>query len=193
MTRTVVALSFSLVGCLGVPGPQSNSCPDEATFKNEVMPVIETRCGSLDCHGNIARPLRVYGQTGLRLIDLTDSTDSNKNQISDALEQLIFGSDIAEKTKNYPGLDAKETTDKEKKQTRRSICGLQPEQMTPVLQGELDPDKLLLFSKPLLLERHKGGKVMAKGSRDYDCIKSWLLAQPPEINKAACAAARKDL
>ena len=29
--------------------------------------VLARRCGSLDCHGHIARPLRIYGQNGLRL------------------------------------------------------------------------------------------------------------------------------
>lgn len=32
-----------------------------------VSGVLERRCGTLDCHGSIYRPLRIFGQGGLRL------------------------------------------------------------------------------------------------------------------------------
>ena len=34
-----------------------------------VEPVLERACGTLDCHGQVGRPLRIYGQYGLRFVD----------------------------------------------------------------------------------------------------------------------------
>lgn len=39
--------------------------PSEASFF-AVSSVLEPNCGTLDCHGNPARSLRVYGERGLR-------------------------------------------------------------------------------------------------------------------------------
>jgi hypothetical protein len=52
--------------CLTVPEPEDFACADTTTFPM-VSPVLEQRCGSLDCHGALARPLRVYGKNGPRL------------------------------------------------------------------------------------------------------------------------------
>ena len=41
-------------------------CPDATQFVS-VSPVLEASCGTLDCHGHPARPLRIYGERGLRL------------------------------------------------------------------------------------------------------------------------------
>ena len=41
-------------------------CPDALQFAL-VSPVVEASCGTLDCHGHPARPLRIYGERGLRL------------------------------------------------------------------------------------------------------------------------------
>ena len=47
---------------------------------------------------------------------------------------------------------------------------------------------LLLLSKPLHLERHKGEKVFERGSLDYVCLSSWLTSKRPDgaIDAAAC-------
>ena len=39
---------------------------DEATYGLWVEPYVSLRCGSLDCHGDKGRPLRLYGAGGLR-------------------------------------------------------------------------------------------------------------------------------
>ena len=31
-----------------------------------ISSVVERRCGTLDCHGSTYRPLKIYGQIGLR-------------------------------------------------------------------------------------------------------------------------------
>jgi len=38
-----------------------------ADFANFVQRSLGSRCGSLDCHGDIDRPLRIYARNGLRL------------------------------------------------------------------------------------------------------------------------------
>lgn len=40
---------------------------DVAGFEAAVQPVVTETCGSLDCHGDPGRPLRLYAERGLRL------------------------------------------------------------------------------------------------------------------------------
>lgn len=40
---------------------------DEALFASELQEYVGIRCGSLDCHGDMGRTLRIYAQDGLRL------------------------------------------------------------------------------------------------------------------------------
>ncbi len=125
--------------------------------------VLERRCGTLDCHGQVGRPLRLYGQYGLRFVD--DAGD-------------------------VPGQAA--TTATEHEANYQSVIGLQPELMTEVVQGSAPPQDLMLLRKPLQLERHKGGAVFVDGDDGETCILSWLAgAQPggPGTNFAACTAA----
>ncbi len=71
---------------------------------------------------------------------------------------------------------------------------VQPELMNEVTGGREDPEKLLVLSKPLRLERHKGEKVFEKGSLDYECIRSWLTSQGPggAVNATVCSDALKN-
>jgi hypothetical protein len=125
-----------------------------------VDPVLEKRCGTLDCHGQMGRALRIFGQEGLRL--------------------------IAEDAANVPGIQP--TTQTEYVANYQSVIGLQPELMTEVVQGNAPPTVLLLLRKPLQLERHKGGQVFnGPGDAAYDCIVSWLGGQG--TNFAECARA----
>src|SRR5262249_50408477 len=39
---------------------------DQGADFRPVSAVIERRCGTLDCHGSLARPMRIFGQYGLR-------------------------------------------------------------------------------------------------------------------------------
>jgi hypothetical protein len=131
--------------------------PDYGQFKG-VLPdggqstgvsqMLEKRCGTLDCHGQVGRPLRIYGQTGLRFKD-----DAG----------------------NVPGGAA--TTETEHEADYQSVIGLQPELMTEVVQLNAPPEALLLMRKPLQLERHKGGQVLQTDDDGYNCITSWLMGQ----------------
>lgn len=42
---------------------------DEVTFANDVQPILEMGCATLDCHGQRGRPLRLYSTWGLRIDD----------------------------------------------------------------------------------------------------------------------------
>lgn len=133
--------------------------------------VLENRCGTLDCHGQVSRPLRIYGHNGLRLVE-PDSSDQ-------------------------PGTAA--TTPEEQLANYQSVIGLQPEIMTEVYEDELPPTALMLLRKPLQLERHKGGAVFTAGDAAYDCITSWLAAGttfgdsgPVSTDYASCYAAAQE-
>jgi hypothetical protein len=110
-----------------------------------VSTVLERRCGTLDCHGQVGRPLRIYGQYGLRFVDDAGSV---------------------------PGVQP--TTATEYEANYQSVIGLQPELMTEVVQGNAPPEDLMLLRKPLQLERHKGGAVFVDGDDGETCILSWL-------------------
>lgn len=63
-----LCLFAMLVGCTG---PESGTMtpeklPDRTTFP-PVADLLVHRCGSLDCHGQVGRNLRLYGHEGLRL------------------------------------------------------------------------------------------------------------------------------
>ena len=100
---------------------------------------------TLDCHGQVGRPMRIYGQYGLRFVD-----DAG----------------------NVPGVQP--TTATEYEANYQSVIGLQPELMTEVVQGNAPPEDLMLLRKPLQLERHKGGAVFVDGDDGETCILSWL-------------------
>lgn len=63
-----VAVVPSTTGCVGGNPEGLYQFPDEGAFVSKgVSAFMEKRCGSMDCHGNVARPLRLYSQYGLRL------------------------------------------------------------------------------------------------------------------------------
>jgi len=127
---------------------------------NGVSAVFEKRCGSLDCHGSLARNMRVYSSRGLRLPNdaglAVGSGDTTLDEI----------------TANY-----------------QSILTLEPEETNAVLDGA-DPNTLLVVKKPLNVEKHKGGQVIRRGDDAERCIVSWLqedLLTP--IDREACSRA----
>jgi hypothetical protein len=62
---------LTLAGCTGddpgeIPAPPAG---DVATYARDLQPLLEASCATLDCHGDRARPLRLYAETGLRATD----------------------------------------------------------------------------------------------------------------------------
>jgi hypothetical protein len=132
--------------------------PDGASQAAGVSRLLERRCGTLDCHGQLGRPLRIYGQYGLR-----------------------FEADGSFR----PGVQP--TSEEEYSANYAAVIGLQPEEMSEVVarrQSPTDNPGLLLLRKPLLLERHKGGAVIESGDDAYTCLLSWLVSGQTDF--AAC-------
>jgi hypothetical protein len=160
-----IMAGVALLSVAAFAGTQACSYPDKTAITEVAAPdynqfkgvnltatqagvsrVLELRCGSLDCHGQVGRPLRIYGEFGLRFVD------------GDA--------------DNQPGLGV--TTEVEFEANYQSVIGLEPEIMSLVYLGYEPPEALMLLRKPLQLERHKGGAVFVDGDDAYNCITSWL-------------------
>jgi hypothetical protein len=111
---------------------------------------VENRCGTLDCHGQVGRNLRIWGCEGMRLE--ADATPSS----------------CAEQP----------TTEAEYQATYRSIVGLEPQVMSSVFAGcssaiaggdggaeyppglSCHPELLTFIQKPRGLMAHKGGQLI---------------------------------
>jgi hypothetical protein len=118
--------------------------PDRQAFTT-VAQLLDVRCGSLDCHGTLARNLRLFGSAGLRwsagdrpLVPLCNTQD-------------------------------------EADQDYESVVGLEPETMSAiVLAGGADPDRLTMVRKARGIEAHKGGQIWTEGDDSDTCLTSWL-------------------
>jgi hypothetical protein len=121
--------------------------PDTASFPAVASMLIQA-CGSLDCHGTVARNLRLYGDTALRY----SPTDVPSTLIP--------------------------TTADEVAQDYESVVGLEPEIMSEVVaSGGADPERLTFVRKALGIESHKGGAVVVPGDPRDLCITTWLEGQ----------------
>jgi hypothetical protein len=158
-----VGVAVSTASCAGAPDTSRVTTiivPSLDAFENNnVSTMFERRCGTLDCHGQVGRPMRIYGQFGLRLLT------------PDVL--------------NIPGGNAPATTTDEKLANFQSIVSIEPEIMSQVIAdnfanptpGDPEADRLLIVKKPEGLERHKGGTVIVKNPPDDadTCLRAWLM------------------
>jgi hypothetical protein len=166
-TRLLPVLMVALVSC---SSPSTDSLQRTVSTRASpgsfqaagVTTVFERRCGSLDCHGNIGRNMRIYSGRGLRLPNdaglAPGAGDTSLDEIS----------------ANY-----------------QSILTVEPEQTNKVISGNDDPHTLLIVKKPLGIESHKGGQTIRQGDDAETCIVSWLKEDPATapVNKDACTAA----
>lgn len=114
----------------------------------EVAQVLVRHCGTLDCHGNGYRNLRLYGNEGLRF--------------ADADRPL------------HPAC----TTADEVEQDYLAVIGLEPELLAQVVaDGGAHPERLSLVRKGTGLEHHKGGAPLQTGQDGDMCLRSWLAGQ----------------
>jgi hypothetical protein len=121
--------------------------PDRASFP-PVADLLVHRCGTLDCHGQTSRNMRLYGSIGLRL-DPADRPVS-KGQ----------------------------TTSAEYDEDYASVVGLEPEVMSGVVaDGGAGPERLTLIRKARGTEHHKGGTLWNEGDPQDRCVTSWLAGQ----------------
>jgi hypothetical protein len=147
------ALAWAPVAALGValacssPSPDPRfvaTPPDRASFP-PVEDLLEHRCGSIDCHGTVARNLRLFGNEGLRL-------------------------DPASRPSSQPN-----TTPAEYDEDYASLVGLEPEIMSAVVaSGGAHPERLTFIRKARGLEDHKGGSRWVAGDPEDTCVTSWL-------------------
>lgn len=144
--------------------PNTIECPPFEDFKS-VSLLLEQRCGTLDCHGNDGRPLRLYGQYGLRF--LTDDDDPD----------VLFSGNLAAPT-----------TPTELERNYFAVCGLEPEKMVMVQNGEAGPESLTMVRKPRLAEKHKGGRIWDQGKAEDDCLVNWIVAdyEPGAMDPGDC-------
>jgi hypothetical protein len=169
LALTAAALAFALASPVACSTPDKGSMDrlvktraTPGSFREKgVGTVFEKRCGSLDCHGNIGRNMRIYSSHGLRLPNDAGLLPGQGDTTLD------------ESTANY-----------------QSILTLEPEQTNAVINGG-DPYTLLIVKKPLALESHKGGRVINKGDDAEQCIVSWLEEDPAlsPVNDKACTSA----
>ena len=177
----VIARVVVASGCLGLLWAAAcASVPDETRFtfvgEPDLAPsfadykagpdnYLGRRCASLDCHGQLGRPLRIFSQNGLRSFDASNGG-------------------------YFPNITGKTAlTDEERKLNYEAVIGVEPEIMSQVIaSGGTDVNRLILLRKPRGLERHKGGQLMTnEADEGFLCIKSWLGGNG--IDTASCYTA----
>lgn len=113
---------------------------------------LHYNCGTLDCHGDIARNFRLYGQNGLRL---------------DPME--------------YPGSGVT-TPDELHENYLSVISVEPELTAAVYAEGGAHPERLTLVRKGRGAEHHKGGKVIDVGSPADVCLTSWLAGAVDEMS-----------
>jgi hypothetical protein len=150
---TAVGGGGTLASCSAVPSDLriGVDAPDgsEAGFR-PVAEFLDHRCGSLDCHGQMGRNLRIWGCEGMRL-DPNDTPQCDRR------------------------LGGHVTTPAEHQATYRSLVGLEPAVMSFVVEGHGQHAELLTFvRKARGTESHKGGALVTPGDYQDQCISHWL-------------------
>jgi hypothetical protein len=143
---SVLVLGACLAAGCGLPhgeGLADLQRPDRTSFPL-VADALQPSCGTLDCHGQRGRNLRLFGGRGLRLDPHGNSADE---PISDGEYQASFLSVVALEPE---ALDA------------------------VVREGAKDPERLSLIRKARGTELHKGGVQMLPGDPLDRCLISWL-------------------
>jgi hypothetical protein len=142
-----------VLSCASVPADARIGVDAPSDSVSQWQPVarfLGHRCGSLDCHGQMGRNLRIWGCEGMRL-------DPH---------------DIPSCTRLLGG---KDTTAAEYEATYRSLVGLEPTVMSVVYDGGGQHPELLTFvRKARGIETHKGGTLVSPGDYQDNCITSWL-------------------
>jgi hypothetical protein len=125
--------------------------PTRTNFE-PVADAMQPHCGTLDCHGQAGRNLRLFGGRGLRLAPGGNPLDGDTTP---AEYDATFWSVV--------GLEPETLT-------------------AVIEDKGGDPDRLSLIRKPRGHERHKGGTLMSVGDDLDRCLTTWLggaLAEAP--------------
>ena len=165
-----LAVASALVACGSTadgppraePAPSASAAaPDFATYQANVDQGLARGCGTLDCHGSVTRPYRIYGFGGLRL-----STEASG--------PLASG--------------RQPTTAEETRANYDALLALDAEELGRVVSAQDDPTRWRFFRKALALDPHDGGTVMAEDDPRFRCVVGWLRGMT-ERARAVCAEA----
>ena len=146
-------------GCSS-PNPDVRVNPgalDRAGFA-EVAPVLNRRCGSVDCHGTPRRNLRIYGYGGMRAAP-TDTPD-------------------------FPAT----TPDEIERDFQSIMALEPEAMAKFIAEGRHDPRDLTFYMKPRNAQSHKGGERIVAGDNADLCILTWLTATVHVSSCRAAAA-----
>jgi hypothetical protein len=160
-----LAVTGAVASCSAVPADSRIGvvAPVDGAPFQPVADYLGFRCGSLDCHGQPGRNMRIWGCAGMRF---------NPNDIS-----------FCGGTGRMPN-----TTPDEYEATYRSVVGLEPTLMSTVVAGHGEhPELLTMVRKARGLEAHKGGVLITPGDAQDVCITSWLAGN---VNMQECAQAQ---
>lgn len=140
--------TVSIASCVGeVREPDATditlAAPPRAAFEN-VADAMQPSCGTLDCHGQVGRNLRLFGARGLRLSAMETSAEGVTQQ--------------SEYDATYWAVLALEP----------EVLAM------VVRQGGASPERLTLVRKGRGTERHKGGTLMIPNDNLDRCIVEWI-------------------
>jgi len=110
----------------------------------KVADALQPSCGTLDCHGQKDRNLRLYGGRGLRL-DPAATPSEGETQPAE------YDADYWSVISLEPEVMA-----------------------AVVADGGRDPERLILIRKGRETTRHKGGKLMSPGDDLDRCLLAWV-------------------
>jgi hypothetical protein len=166
LTVTALAAITGVSCSIPTENSQIGDLPSEKSFTDgKVSLFMEHRCGSLDCHGQFGRPLRIYSEWGLRL---KANDDGSRNTAA--------------------------TTADEQKANYQAVIGLQPEELSACFTSKgANFSTLQLLKKPLNISgngiRHKGGQILRATLSDHgwQCLYGWAsgTSYPDECAQAS--------
>lgn len=158
----VLVTANAVSSCSSVPANARIGIDAPSGSEDQFGPVgdyLDFRCGSLDCHGQMTRNLRIWGCNGMRL---------DPKAVPNCL--MVGGGGL--------------TTVAEHQATYRSLVGLEPTVMSEVYDNHgAHPELLTFVRKARGLEAHKGGTLITPGDDQDICITSWLAGN---TNKNEC-------
>jgi len=140
----LMALGVAAVACASdaLDASSSVDVPSGKDFA-AVSLVLESNCGTLDCHGHPARNFRVYGKQGLRLFgdDTVGGADTRDDEVRATYQSVI-------------------SIDPEALSRVRS-------------QGGAGVEGWIVVAKARALQYHEGGVRLLAGSPGDTCLASW--------------------
>lgn len=149
MTRhTVAARALVLLVCAGCTRYEDSVSELRAPARESFEPVasvLQSNCGTLDCHGSPARNLRVYSAYGMRATGdcVPGDPDTTEADVDETYRSLI-------------GVDPE------------GLARLARE-------SHSNASGWIVTSKARGLERHAGGSRLPAGGHGDRCLVSWIL------------------